>query len=358
LVCSGLILGAGTGLKLTTAIFIFGSLAALCCVPYPYTKRLKIILVWGCAIFIGILVTSGHWMLFLWQHYHNPVFPLLNGIFHAPGFGAYNWIDTRHLPHNIWQTIFFPFYFAWNGQTTDLQTFFDLRFPIVYLLILLACFFCFKKRTASLSLNVPQRWLLIFFIASYIIWQTEFSVMRYFVAAEMLCPIIIYLLISYLIKNNDIRLISTAAILFFIVLTTTPGWRERSRDFSTTYFDVTLPTSLPLAENALVLVATPSFMTLPPNPFPFPQAYLLPFLPKSWRFVGIPFSQTLPHPLTVDIKQQVTQHNGTIYLLANKKTLPGLENIAKQLGLRQNTCFKIANAIPMNKAFICTTQMI
>src|SRR3990167_314565 len=109
---SGLLLGIGAGLKLTGAIYIFGALLSVFALQASLTQRLRIMLLLCCSVAAGVLITSGYWMWMQWQHYHNPVFPFLNGIFQAPDFPAYNWKDALFLPKTWLETLFFPFYFS------------------------------------------------------------------------------------------------------------------------------------------------------------------------------------------------------------------------------------------------------
>lgn len=359
---SGWLLGLGIGFKLTAALYLIGASIALFCLPLPIRVRAKFLLIWLSATAIGILCVSGYWMVFLWQEYHNPFYPLLNGIFHAPNFPTYNWTDTRHLPTSLKQTLFFPFYFSWNGQTTDLQPFVDYRFPIVYLLFIASIIVWFYNKTLHRyhrAYDLTTYWLLLFFCFSYCAWLLNFSIMRYFVSAQILCPLIIYLLLQYLISNTSLRMIFLYSLLLFITVTMTASRPERTAHFGSDYFNVKLPVAALNTPNALVLIAFPSIFSLPPNPYPFPQNYLIPFFPPAWQFVGVPFSITEPHPLNEKINQQVANYHGQVYLLASHETLPGLYKIAKELGLEKSgDCHLITSDMERHGALLCPVTSI
>lgn len=336
-----LLLGVGIGCKLTAALFAGGAIGAFLLLPLPIISRIQLALVFAVGVTLGILLSSGYWMLYLWQHYQNPVFPLWNEIFQSPYFPLYNWRDTRFLPKNIWQTLFFPFYFSLDGRSGD--TYFrDLRFAILYVLfvayaglILLRQFF--KKTQSPLSLST--KWLFYFFIFSYILWQEYFSIMRYIVALEMLAPLLIFLITYQLSSNATVRFATLVVIYFAIGALMIPTNAIRDKWFSDTYFNIQLPHYLKTSQKETVLV---SFSAGALNADPRPQTYLIPYFPKNWQFIGIPFihnQYSMPQDI-IDIFHHFTQDH--IYLLSSENSMTGLYKAAQELGFKDKKhCEKI-----------------
>lgn len=325
---AGLLLGMGTGLKLTAGIYVIGALTATLILPISLARRLRLIGTLGLSIGLGICLTSGYWMIAMWQAHGNPVFPFLNNLFHSPEFTANNWRDMRFLPQGFWQSLLFPFYFSWDGRISDMP-FRDFRFIAVYALFLIA-----GVKISSRRIAIEQYWLFAFFISSYIIWQYYFAIARYMLALELLSPLIIYLLLTSIITNKK-RLAITAITLFTALLfLMQPIQLTRAPWYRNTFFNVQLPNIVTQDPHAMVLMAYPAYVL---DLDPRPQTYLIPFFPATWRFVGIPF---IHHQYannistTLKIRSLVSTAHSNIYLLTTSQNMPELYRTAMIIGLK------------------------
>jgi hypothetical protein len=342
---SGILLGIGVGLKLTAGIFVMGALLATLLMPIPVTDRLKIAVIWGGAVTAGILLSSGYWMLQMWQQHHNPFYPFFDNLFHRSNLT--NWHDTRFLPHGIWQNIFFPFYF-WDGRTAD-TSFRDFRFVIVYILAVIAGIKWLWQHASQPKLPLQLFWLYYFFIFSYCIWQVYFSIERYIVTLEMLAPLIIYLLLMQIISNTRTRLMIAAMIFYTLCFTMSPSLVARTEHYDTSFFNVKLPPFVYQQQEATVLM--PYVVFLQGEPYldanPRPQTYLIPFFPPQWRFIGLPFGHE--HYLedetpTIKILALLQKHPQKIYLLTSDLNMPELYRAAKTFNLvPAGACEKIVS---------------
>lgn len=351
---SGFILGIGIGLKLVLIYIAIGFVAAYCFVAMPFEKKVKIIAVSGLGLFAGFLLSYGYWMLFLWSHYHNPFFPLYNGIFKASGFYFYNWHDSRFFPRSFLQTIFYPFYFSIKGfMVCDLFTR-DFRLLIIYVLLIVNLVVLvwrkYIKKIVSKS-NLMHQWIILFYIFSYIAWQTLFSNVRYFISLQIMATAMIYLLLYYLIKNGFVRNCALGIILYFIVMSMTHMSQERLPVYSKDYFNVQLPAFVKQEKSAVVLTVTPNFSALSEGSAPtgvqsvitqkskksylaMLQTYLIPSFPTNWRFVGI---TTIHHRYLIsDVAKTIIQkNNNSIYLLTAAYNMPSFMQLAGSLGFSQ-----------------------
>lgn len=182
-------------------------------------------------------------------------------------------------------------------------------------------------------------WLFVFFITSYITWQSLFSIMRYAVVLDMLAPCLIYLLLILIFRDAKFYAPAMFCCGMFIVLTMVPTVTIRSVWYGDNYFDVRLPI-LNANINSTVLVAYPAYAQFT---VPRPQTYLIPFFPKQWQFIGVPFfagKYQLSDRLRAVIQSRADQQ---LYLLSSEKFIPQLFMIAQQLGYTKKECSVITS---------------
>lgn len=338
MVYSGILLGLGFGLKLTAGIFIFGGFCATILLPIPLRDRCKLIIIWGTASIFGMFCSAGYWMHLMWVQHHNPFFPFFNNIFQSPDFFTQSWRDTRFLPHNVLETLFYPFYFAWDGRIAD-NVFRDFRFPIIYSLFLLTGLnWLWKKisHTSFTPIKLSHLWFFTFFIFSYAIWQYYFSIARYIAALEMLSPLVIFLLVTQLTDKTSVRYAILFTLFYFLIFTMQPISMIRAPWYQSAYFNIQLPDSISKTPRATVLMAYPIYaMTRDPRP----QHYFIPFLPSQWHFIGVPFANDKYKGDTIvnhKIQLSLQKEKGKIYLLTSDTYMPIFYHFAKQFGLKHD----------------------
>lgn len=322
-----IILGLGIGLKLTGAIYSVGALLSLLFLPRNL-RRFKCVMVCSIGIIIGVLCSGGFWFWSLWTHYGNPIFPFFNNIFHAKEFAYINWQDTRFLPKTLWQYIFFPFYFSWDGRTSDVP-FQDVRFLLLYLCFMIYGIQLITLRWAKKSkpLSPSVVWLWLFVIFSYVVWQFYFSIARYLMPLEMLAPILIYLIIIHITKIVQLQNILLTMACYSIIFFMKPAITARLFWYQGSFFNVSLPSFVKEKNNAYVLMAYPAYgLELEPRP----QFYLIPFFPTSWHFIGIPLQQNqyLMDKQTILKTRLLLQKAHSVFLLANDVSIPKLYQVA------------------------------
>lgn len=325
--CAGLLLGIGIGLKLTAGSFAIGALCATLLYSSPIMRSLFLL---SLGIALGLLLSAGHWMAMLWQQHHHPLFPFFNHLFSSPDFAAINWHDSRFMPKGLLQTLFYPFYFSWDGRIGE-QPFQDFRFLIVYILLLITGLVTLYRRPDQR--HEAFSWLLVFFICSYCAWQWYFSTARYLIPLEMLAPLVIALLIKKLIKQTLLTLSLIVVTLFHLLFFMTPMPMVRAPWYQTTYFNVKLPLAIQHIKTATVLMAYPAYAL---DTHPKPQSYLIPFFPPTWRFIGIPFLHqryAADDQITRHIRHLLQATHGKIYLLTADVNMPALYHIAQQFDL-------------------------
>jgi hypothetical protein len=117
------------------------------------------------------------------------------------------------------------------------------------------------------------RFLLIFFIVSYVVWYAVFTDYRYFLPLELLSGLlIVYFTNPLLTHPRESTLLLTLLTLF--LCTHTQPLLIAKKPFEEHYFSVSAPR---LPPHATVLVASPG------------APYSIPFFQPDTRFVGLPF---------------------------------------------------------------------
>jgi hypothetical protein len=298
---AGLAIGIGAGLKLTFALYFIGAWIALCVLLSFQRKsesmllgdRIKILIWFSLGGLLGFLLTNGYWLLALWKLFHNPLFPYYNKIFKSPYFYAFNLVDSRFFPKGLLQHLFYPFYFSWKPSLVNGYNFWDFRLPVVYILLIIylgALFFKRRNRSQTEYFNCPQqqfsRFLIIFSIISYIVWQCQFSTQRYLIVVDILSPLLIYLLVTKIFSGgvwaNRIVLVIFAllALPLHHVKMARAHWGKLS------FFEVKIPADIDLQKPSVVICIDPA------------SAYLRPFFPRNWHFmninIDIPVSEKIP----------------------------------------------------------------
>lgn len=342
LLFSGLLLGCGVGLKFTAGIYVIGLGITFLFLPLNLKQKIHFIFTWTFAVAIGICITSGYWMWHLWLQYHNPIFPFLNHLFHSPHFAGDNWRDTRFLPNGILQTLFYPFYFSWDGRIAD-APFQDFRFMYVYVLLMMTAIASFiLRKSTQPKIPAMTQTLIIFFITSYLVWQAYFSIARYLAPLEMLAPLVIYLLVMQLIQSNYYRIIVISSLFMTLAIAMSPTKMIRARWYQSDFFNVQLPQVVTKTPAATVLIALPAYAL---ERDPRPQSYLIPYFPARWQFIGMPFQQ---HKLQateawLNTIQTHLANAQSIYLLAPDSVLDEFNQSIAQLKLTTNQCYPITS---------------
>lgn len=234
LLLSSFLLGIATGFKFSGFIFVI-PLFIIHCVYLIRDKeidgltRTKHIIYPILGFFIGFSITGLWWYLLIWNKFGNPFFPLMNDIFKSPLAFEQNYADIRHLPKNIWQYLFYPFYWIINPDKLYTIEWVnrDFRFVFVYIFSLIVLFkyvlFNRKREIDNIEINIRAFvFLFLFVILSYIFWINNSSILRYIVLLELLSGIFIIASILYLsniiLKSGHEKIIQGVCIVITIIL--------------------------------------------------------------------------------------------------------------------------------------------
>ncbi len=273
----GLLAGIGLGLKYTAVIYVPG-LAAIALLAAARRRTTAGFIPFGVTMVLGFVAVAGPHLFTLWWDFGNPLFPMLNNIFHSPYYDPVSLTDDQFRARDLWQLIAYPLYWAkTNNYLVSEEPLRDWRGAMAYLAI--------AAVVASAALRhlggtprpkaVETRGLdlvLVFVVMSYLAWAPAFGNYRYGVALELLTGIAIVGALLTFLQAAPLRIGAATALLLVAIGTTVyPDW-GRGR-YGERYIDVRVP-SLP--PDSVVLV-----------PGGDPVAYFIPFAEPSARFLGI-----------------------------------------------------------------------
>ncbi len=346
LISAGLILGIGIGLKLTLVVYGLGFILAIVLSSPVTGESYYRVFIIGVAMVAGVLISRGWWMWYLWQTYQSPLFPFYNAFFKSPYYPEINFADIRYLPKNIMDHILFPAYRVYKNSYTYLQHYHhDIRFLVIYLLSLvwLIKFILLKRlSTARGSAETVDSWdrtyrfLVLFFILSYIIWQLKFSIYRFTNPLELISPVVIFILLDKILRDPFHKLVGfVGSVLLIVTIVNIPQWERLP--FKSEFIQVRVPV-LPHPANSMIVIAGGR-----------PWSYLIPAFPPEVRFVRVGgnfFKDDKPTRYLELLKDTVKSHDGDIFLLSRQRffrqDMNRLANFSLSLAERQ--------ALPINSA--------
>ena len=340
-VTSGVFFGVASGIKYTNGLYFLGILFALILnAVLSGGKKFPGILL-GLSASGGFFAAGGFWILALWKRFGNPVFPLYNGIFHSPYWSNASFSDLRWFPKSAMEWVFYPFYFTHYHQVMELSVE-NYAFMVVYILTLFLLFFKFLSLFNDAYPFAPfsenERLLLLFFVASFAIWEAVFSYYRYLAPLEALAPLVIFVLLKDLFTK--LHLVLYIGILVFMAFHIQyPDWGRVT--WGKSYFGTKLG-SLPPSEKqqGIVLVGAK------------PIAFVIPDLGGRYRFISIVRGESVPFVYWKDL---LLKNEPSIYLLTTMDQLQDNDRIIDSIGLHLRSparfCRPVINRMKSNIVF-------
>ena len=107
--CAALLLGCASALKLTNALHAVSAGVMVLFIPGSWRSRFRYAALFVVAGIAGFAVVAAPWSIRLEEHFGNPFFPLLNGIFRSPQFTTARIIDYRFIPPSLGAALWRPF---------------------------------------------------------------------------------------------------------------------------------------------------------------------------------------------------------------------------------------------------------
>lgn len=285
-VLAGLLVGLGTGLKLTNAVYALALCLAMLALAMPLWLRVRTAFVFGLGVLGGIAVSAGHWYWRMWTVFGNPLFPQFNDIFQAPLAAPIGIGDTGWIPKGLGEKLLWPFIFTYSPRRTIEIFIVPLVWPLLYLAFAwLACTLLGRALrrggTAGPALAPRVRYTLLFMALAYLVWLNLFGLYRYLVPLELLAPLALWLIVQHLSAAWAARprAIAYGAVAGALLLAVMLG-QVRGNWGHASWSRAGLQASVPaIAEPRQSLV-----LTAHGNP---PMGWLVPFFPAELAFVAV-----------------------------------------------------------------------
>jgi hypothetical protein len=360
---AGLLLGLATGLKLTNALYSISFVVAINFLPNSWSEKLRNLILSILSMAVGFSLTAGYWIILMWTKFANPLFPFYNKIFQSSYIETdVNLQDLRFLPRDIWQWLFYPFYFAQEQTLVAELKFKESRFVIAYILIVSLLSFILYRYAKNKSISPENNliytsilgFLLPFYITAYCIWLIKFSIYRYLIVLELITPILILLIVAYFYPKRNPVLLVTLGIFVLILATVKPldWWRI---PWSDNYFSIDRQALVQYQDDVIVLWGGE------------PVGYVVPYFPSNTRFLRITGNFGLsPHTKMSKIAEEIIDKTpeSSLYLLEVNFELKELDREkSKQAALElrklvivRNNCQLFITAI--EKYSICKLRKI
>lgn len=304
---AGVLSGIATGLKLSSAPAAVGLCVAFLFQPRPRLRASREAIIFGLALLVGVLLSSGAWMWTLYSHFGNPLFPYFNDVFRSAWADAARFTDPRFGPTTLLGWLTFPLPLLGDSTMYVAEpTFRDWRLPLLYFALVAWLVMRLLRRpreTTAAPDSRKWRFVLAFWIVSFLIWAVTFAIYRYIMPLELLAGALLIYFLARTIPREWLP--ATAAICTALAIFTVryPAWGRV--DYRDHYFTVRMP---PVAPNALVLLLDDE-----------PLAFALPFFPADGRFLGANNSFNDPrrqNRLERELERVVREHSGPLYGLS------------------------------------------
>lgn len=360
IICAGVLTGVALAIKLTALIFGVPLLLIVL-----ITLGLKRGIVCGFSLGVAFLLlwTPHAWTL--WVETGNPLFPFYNDIFKSPEWKPVGLVGWHYKPKSLIEAIFFPFYWVTpQTRVTELHLQ-ELRPSFLYaslgLSLLVAVGRLVRKRDLNLSSgaiaatgaylrrSVPAA-LMIYILTCYLLWFQLFSLYRYSIALEALTGAGIVIALASIFRRQPLIVASFIAVALVIanIFVVRPDWgHTRINKY------IIEVERLPVAPGSLVLIADRQAENAP-------HAYLVPFLPRDVRVLGISNNIIAPgQPIGLNrrIEQIIAPHPGPFATISAPTTTDEvLQGILAHYDLTAYDCSLVRSNLEPGGHKICQAR--
>lgn len=336
---AGLLLGVATGLRLTNAVFVIGTLA------YPWwllrgrREAIKLLFVFVITFVAGVLVSYGYWSLELWNRFTSPVFPLYNSVFMSPWFEPMNInVNRSFQPSSLADALSYPFQWVIGRYPSSEVPFRDARFAVLAVLVVIALgSWLLARRRLVHPLSPTQIFLLTFVGSSFLLWLPLFGISRYLLPLELVSGIAILGLLGLITTTRWMAGFSVALAVALVVTTVPPNWgRVRWAD---SWYGVQVPAEIAQGHEMFVMLGGDAL------------AYVVPYLPVDAQIVrldgNMPLADYGRERLRGLAQQVIDMHDGPMFSMALEAPSAADIELLEQFGLRQTgaPCHSIVTRI-------------
>jgi hypothetical protein len=291
---AGLLLGAVSALKLTNSVHAVAAAALLAFIPGKWRSKWRCAVLFAVGLAMGFTLVSAPWSLRLEQHFGNPLFPLLNGVFRSPEFTTAPIVDYRFIPDSLGAALLRPFVMVTSAPMvhTELPAP-DLRYAVLFVLaLLLLARQAWQLRQLQRANVSPEQALATRalaalgcgFILDWALWLMASGNSRYFMPMACIAAVLSVCLIFRLFAARPIvRRCLLASILGVqcIALYTGAEYRARLPWTAAPWIDLSMPAALASEPSLYFMVGMQS------------NSFIIPDLAAGSGFVNVDGSYVL-----------------------------------------------------------------
>ena len=287
----GLLLGAASALKLTNAVHALAGVTLLAFIPGSWKDRLRHAVVFAAGVAGSFVVVSAPWSIRLEQHFGNPLFPLLNGVFRSPEYSTGSMIDYRFIPRSLGAALLRPFSIAVPRQMVDVEWMApDVRYAVLAVLVLILLLHCIVRRVgrSASTMVVPapdpatNRVVLALgcgFAVDWTLWLIASGNGRYFIpmasVAAVLDVVLIFRLCSgRLSRLRNYLLLAVVGVQIFQVCMGTE-YRPRLSWHEGPWVNLSIPARIASKANLYFLMGEQT------------NSFIIPYLPPGSGFINL-----------------------------------------------------------------------
>jgi hypothetical protein len=325
--CAGLLMGLGTGLKLTNVTYAVALCLAFFAVPLPYRRRFGLAFLFGIGVLAGIALTGGWWFLKMWETFGNPLFPQFNNIFHSPWAAETGVIDTSFLPKTLLEYLRWPFIFAADYHRVTEVAHRLVMWPVTYVLFAALGLIALRRRLRGAALpavNARARFFLLFFGLAYLVWMRMFSIYRYLIPLELLMPLVVWLLWRAIATTERAAQRLTAVTLAVLVLCALPTPQWGNAQWVKQSYSAEVP--------AFALPGQTVIFFAQPEP---PMGWMVPLFPPQVKFIGVDTGFPESPAWRQRVREAVAERSGPHYVMLGAVKHEKLDTLRNKLAAAQ-----------------------
>ncbi|MGF6938203.1 hypothetical protein OKW41_007365 [Paraburkholderia sp. UCT70] len=326
-IASGFVMGLGAGLKLTNSVYAVALCAALLSYPDRAVVRLRLSVLFGIGVLLGLATTGGYWLFHMWKTFGNPLYPQFGMYFPNPLARTDAAGDARWRPHGWFDTAFWPFIFTANSQRVGETPIRQIIWPIAYVLFWLwlatsAIRMTMRRKTGAL--DPRARFVVLFVAIGYVMWMKMFSIYRYIVAVEVLTPFVIWMLLHQLLPYRPARRAAGSLIVIATAVVVTGGARTWGHEgWADPLYHAEVP-AIAQPERTSVIIATTRYRAWP---------WLATLFPEKVAFMQLESSFPRTPAFDDRLREIVRERSGPAFAIIDGEYNWRIDNITAMNGL-------------------------
>jgi hypothetical protein len=324
---AGVLVGFGVGLKLTNAVYAVAMCAALLFYPARGIVRLRIAFLFGVGVLVGFAATGSYWLFHMWKTFGNPLHPQFGAYFPTPFAQPDVMGDPRWRPHGWLETLLWPFIFTANSHRVGETPIRQIIWPIAYVLFWvwlgvsgMRWVMHRRREEASPTAIEPRASFVVAFVAlGYFVWMEGFSIYRYIVVAEVLVPLVVWLLVQQLLPYRPARKLASWLLVIASAVVVTGGARTWGHEgWSDPLWHAELPSIAEPQRTTVVLSSTRAFS----------WTWLATLFPDEIAFMQVDSSFPGTPAFYDRMREVARQRGGPIYAIVDGEYNWRIDNVA------------------------------